>query len=240
MTEEFAVIGVLGGMGPAATAHFQTRLVGLADADTDADHPTVVTWSDPRVPDRVAALRGTGPSPVPTLRAGLTVLADAGAEVLAVPCNTVHPFLPEAVDGFALRLVDMIEVTADEAACAGIRTAAVLGTAATLEQGIYQRALAARSVRARPPEAAGQAAVLELIASVKAGVPVRDLVAGYATVVDELAAAGYDGVLVGCSEISALAAAAADSGVAAPVTTVDAVDVLARATLSAAGYAPRH
>lgn len=239
MTGESAVIGVLGGMGPAATAHFQARLVGLAAADTDADHPTVVTWSDPRVPDRVAALRGTGPSPVPTLRVGLTVLAEAGAEVLAVPCNTVHPFLPEAVDGFALRLVDMIEVTADEAAGAGISAAAVLGTAATLEQGIYQRALAARAVRAQQPEAAGQAAVLELIASVKAGVPVRDLVAGYMTVVDELAGSGHDGVLVGCSEISAVAAAAADAGVAAPVTTVDAVDVLARATLSAAGHASR-
>ncbi len=233
------VIGVLGGMGPAATAHFHTRLVSLADADTDADHPTVVTWSDPGVPDRVAALRGTGPSPVPSLRAGLAVLTEAGAEVLAVPCNTVHPFLLEALDGFALRLVDMIEVTAEETASAGIDTVAVLATAATLEHRIHQRALAGRSVTAYTPEAEGQAAVLELIAAVKAGVAIRDLVPGYASLIGELAGAGCDGVLVGCSEISAVAAAAVDAGVWAPVPTVDAVDALARATLSAAGFSPR-
>ncbi|WP_147919216.1 aspartate/glutamate racemase family protein [Ruania zhangjianzhongii] len=233
------VIGVLGGMGPAATAHFQTRLVLLTDAATDAEHPIVVTWSDPGVPNRVAALQGTGPSPVPALRSGLTVLAGAGAQVLAVPCNTVHPFLPEALAGFDLQLVDMIEVAAQETAATGISTAAVLATAATLEHGMYARALDARSVVAHTPEEGTQAAVLELIAAVKAGVPIRDLVSGYEALVDELTEAGCDGVLVACSEISAVAAASADAGAQLPVPAVDAVDALARATLVAVGRTPR-
>ena len=166
-------------MGPAATAHFQTRLVELTDAAADADHPVVVTWSDPTVPNRVAALQGRGPSPVPALRHGLGVLAGAGAQVLAVACNTVHPFLPEALAGFDLQLVDMIEVAAEETAAAGISTAAVLATAATLEHGMYARALDSRSVVAHTPQEGTQAAVLELIAAVKAGVPVRGLVSGY-------------------------------------------------------------
>lgn len=233
------VIGVLGGMGPAATAHFQTRLVTLTDAAGDADHPTVVTWSDPSVPNRVAALQGTGPSPVPGLRRGLTVLAGAGAEVLAVPCNTVHPFLPEALDGFDLQLVDMIEVASDEVAGAGIGTAAVLATAATLEHGMYTRALAQRAVAAHTPEGSTQTKVLELIAAVKAGVPIRDLVAGYEELVSELAKAGCDGAVVACSEISAVAAASAGAGAAPAVPAVDAVDALARGTLVAVGLIPR-
>ena len=233
------VIGVLGGMGPAATAHFQTRLVELTDAATDAEHPVVVTWSDPTVPNRVAALQGTGPSPVPALRSGLAVLAGAGAQVLAVPCNTVHPFLPEARAGFDLQLVDMIEVAAEETAGAGISTAAVLATAATLQHGMYERALARRSVAAHTPEEGTQTAVLELIAAVKAGVPVRDLASGYEELVSALAAAGCDGVLVACSEISAVAAASAGAGAAPAVPAVDAVDALARATLVAVGRTPR-
>ena len=233
------VVGVLGGMGPAATAHFQTRLVQLTDASRDADHPVVVTWSDPSVPDRVAALRGTGPSPVPVLRSGLGVLAGAGAQVLAVPCNTVHPFLPEALPAFEdLHLVDMIEVAAEETAAVGFTMAAVLATAATLEHGMYHRALAARSVRAHTPGPETQPAVLELIAAVKAGTPVRELVPEYERLVAELVTAGCDGVLVACSEISAVAAASAGiPGAGAPV--VDAVDALARATLRAAGIAAR-
>ncbi len=249
-----SVVGVLGGMGPAATAHFQTRLVALTDAATDAAHPTVVTWSDGGVPDRVAALRGTGPSPVPVLRAGLAVLAGAGARVLAVPCNTVHPFLPEALEGSPLRLVDMIEAAADEAAAAGVGTAAVIATAATLEHGMYERALAGRSVLAHTPGERTQSEVLELIAAVKAGVPVRDLLPRYEATVRDLAEAGCDGVVVACSEISVLAAAVsataeataatghgrARAGSPAPsVATVDAVDALARASLVAAGSRPR-
>lgn len=233
------VIGVLGGMGPAATAHFQTRLVELTDAAQDADHPTVVTWSDPGVPDRVAALRGAGPSPVPMLRAGLGVLAAAGAQVLAVPCNTVHPFLPEALGGFdQLHLVDMIEAAAEEVAAAGWSTVAVLATAATLEHGMYSRALAPRSVRSHTPGPRTQPAVLELIAAVKAGTPVRGLAGEYRRLVAELAETGCDGVLVACSEISAVAAASAGEGTALSLPSVDAVDALARAALRAAGFSP--
>jgi len=234
------VIGVLGGMGPAATAHFQTRLVELTDAAQDADHPTVVTWSDPGVPDRVAALRGAGPSPVPVLRAGLGVLAGAGAQVLAVPCNTVHPFLPEALEGFdQLHLVDMIEAAAEEVAGAGPSTVAVLGTAATLEHGMYARALGERAVQAHSPGAGTQPAVLELIAAVKSGTPVRSLAGEYRRLVAELAEAQCDGVLVACSEISAVAAASAAEGTALSLPSVDAVDALARASLVAAGFSPK-
>lgn len=230
------VIGVLGGMGPAATAHFQTRLVELTRATADRDHPTVVTWSDPTVPDRVAALRGSGPSPVPALRAGVDVLAGAGAQVLAVPCNTVHPFLPKALVGVRdLRWVDMIEAAADEVAAAHVTRAAVLATGATLEHGMYDRALADRAVRAHAPGPQVQPAVLELIAAVKAGVPVRSLVADYEHLVAGLAADGCDGVLVACSEISAVAASA---GAPTGVTSVDAVDALARSTLRSAGLSP--
>src|SRR5699024_9415765 len=137
------------------------------------------------------------------------VLAAAGAQVLAVPCNTVHPFLAEALDGFdQLHLVDMIEAAAEETAT-GMLEPAVLATAATLEHGMYARALAARSVRSHAPAPRTQPAVLELIAAVKSGTPVRGLAGEYRRLVAELAEAQCDGVLVACSEISAVAAASA-------------------------------
>ena len=70
------VIGVLGGMGPAATADFYAKLVALTPADRDQDHPRVVIWADPTVPDRTRALLGDGPDPSGWLRHGAQVLAD--------------------------------------------------------------------------------------------------------------------------------------------------------------------
>src|SRR4051794_25571021 len=59
------ILGVLGGMGPLASAQFMLRLTLLTPAERDQDHIPAVLWSDPRVPDRTAARLGTGPDPLP-------------------------------------------------------------------------------------------------------------------------------------------------------------------------------
>ena len=72
-------VGILGGMGPAATADFYARLVRATPAERDQDHLPVVVWGDPTVPDRVAALAGTGPSPASSRRPGRSPSAKAAA-----------------------------------------------------------------------------------------------------------------------------------------------------------------
>ena len=65
MTTNDPIIGILGGMGPAATADFYTKLVALTPGATDQDHPKVVIWADPTIPDRTLALTENGPDPHP-------------------------------------------------------------------------------------------------------------------------------------------------------------------------------
>ncbi|SEE76074.1 aspartate/glutamate racemase family protein [Ruania alba] len=223
------LIGVLGGMGPAASVHFQARLVQLTPAERDADHPTTVVWSDPRVPDRVAALRGTGASPVPALRRGVGVLRSAGASVIAVPCNTVHPFLPEVLPPGGW--VDMITTAAARLAADGATRVGVLATAATLEHGMYTHALAEHGIEAHAP--ADQEAILELIAAVKAGRAPSDLLARLGTTVRTVLADGCDAVLIACTELSVVAAAGGEEP-----GMVDALDELARETLRRVGVTP--
>ncbi|WP_158685519.1 cysteate racemase [Microbacterium halophytorum] len=221
-------IGILGGMGPAASVHFQKRLVDLTPAESDADHPPTVMWSDPQLPDRVAALRGSGASPVPGLRRGAEIIRSAGADIVAVPCNTVHPFLDDALG--AGGYVDMIGEAARIVASHGITRAAVLATAATLEDGMYERALAAHGVEATHPD--DQQAVLDIIAAVKAGGDVEALRARLFAVITHALAGASDGVLVACTELSVLMADAPMPDV------VDALDELARETLRRAGIDP--
>ena len=70
MVTEPKVIGVLGGMGPAATADFYHKLIQATPAKTDQDHLKVLIFSNPHIPDRTAAIRGDGPDPLPDLIAG--------------------------------------------------------------------------------------------------------------------------------------------------------------------------
>ncbi|MFO0275512.1 MAG: aspartate/glutamate racemase family protein [Betaproteobacteria bacterium] len=83
-------LGVLGGMGAMATVDFLRKLVEATPAERDQEHIPLIVRFCPEVPDRAAALAGSGPSPQPALVAAAVELAAAGAQALAIPCNTAH------------------------------------------------------------------------------------------------------------------------------------------------------
>ncbi|MEV5281501.1 aspartate/glutamate racemase family protein [Streptomyces sp. NPDC052811] len=84
-------LGVLGGMGPLATADFYRKLVERTPARADQGHLPVLIWAYPHVPDRSAALLGEGPSPVPALVEDRWSQC-VGAACVAIPCNTAHAY----------------------------------------------------------------------------------------------------------------------------------------------------
>ena len=63
------VLGVLGGMGPLATADFFMKLVQLTPAEHDPDHIPVIVSCEPQIPSRPAAYFDPAgkPSPLPAL-----------------------------------------------------------------------------------------------------------------------------------------------------------------------------
>lgn len=103
------LLGVLGGMGPAATASFLGEVCNATEAHSDQDHLPYVTLSLPQIPDRTDAILNMGPSPLPLLRSGLRQLLEWGATLLAVPCNTAHAYIHEIPNVDQLPLVDIVQ-----------------------------------------------------------------------------------------------------------------------------------
>src|SRR5258708_36531631 len=96
-------------MGPAATLDFMTKVYAADSAPIEQDRVRLIVDCNPAVPDRNAATRGEGPSPGPVLAAMAKGLAAAGADVLAVACNTAHAWREElsaAADLPVLRFSD--------------------------------------------------------------------------------------------------------------------------------------
>jgi len=91
-TSNFKTIGILGGMGPEATARLFERIIALTSATHDQEHLPVLICNLPQIPDRTAAIRGQGESPVPLASKGLQILAANGADFIAIPCNSIHHF----------------------------------------------------------------------------------------------------------------------------------------------------
>ncbi|WP_327089270.1 amino acid racemase [Nonomuraea sp. NBC_01738] len=195
------LVGVLGGMGPAATADFYGKLVEETPAGDDQSHVPVVIWADPRVPDRSLSLLGQGEDPTPQLRHGIEALKRAGCEVLAVPCNTAHAFVPRLADEAGLELVSIVEVTADALAAAGVTAAGLLATTGTLHSDLYGDALRKREIDPIEPTPDQQDQVSAAIAAVKAGALTPAHRAALADVAGSLLDRGAEQVIAACTEI---------------------------------------
>lgn len=219
-------IGVLGGMGPMATVEFFRRLVEATPAGSDQDHLHILIDNDPSVPNRTDALLHDGPTPVPTLQAMAHRLADAGAQVLAMPCNTGHAYIDDIRAAVDVPIIDMIAETARATSSARI---GLLATDGTIESGLYHRAFHRHGIDVVVPGPDDRRTVMAAIAAIKAGEPLTPLEDRIAAVVGRLADAGAEAAIAACTELSLL------SRERMPVRWIDALDVLVRSTLRAAG-----
>ncbi len=226
------VLGVLGGMGPLASAHFMARLTLLTPAERDQDHVPAILWSDPRVPDRGLARRGAGPDPLPVLVRGLRGLEAAGCGAVAIPCNTAHGW----IDGMRAALtVPILHIV--DAAAAELRRQAippgpvgVMGTAATLEMRLYQDPLAAAGWPCLMPTSEEMDRLVNpAIAAVKAN-RIGDAYAPLVEAVRALQARGAQAVVLACTEIPL--GIQAGPGEAIGVRLIDTIDALARASIA--------
>lgn len=219
------MLGVLGGMGPAATVDFLAKLVALTPARRDQEHLPVLAGLLPQVPDRSAAILGQGPSPLPALRRNLELLLRGGAQAVAIPCNSSHHWHEALQAECPVPILHIAQATLTALADTD-GPVLVLATRGCLQSGFYQRHLEARGLVWRIPDAEGQARVDQVIALVKGG----DAPAA-ARLLDEWwqGMAGQVGsVIMGCTEIPL----AATRVPAPPFRLVDSNLELARASVA--------
>jgi aspartate racemase len=224
------ILGVLGGMGPLASAHFMVRLTELTPASCDQEHIRAVLWSDPTIPDRSSHRLQGGADPLPALLRGLHGLRAAGCGAVAIPCNTAHGWYEE------MRAAGLPILHIVDAAAAALRavlpsgTVGVMGTSATLQMRLYQDRLQARGWQVIVPDAeAMQREVMPAIALVKAN-RVAEAYAPLATVAQRLVRRGAGAVVLGCTEIPLGIKAGPATEIGVPL--IDTIDSLALAAIA--------
>ena len=223
------VLGVLGGMGPLASAQFMLRLTLLTPAERDQEHIPTILWSDPRVPDRTAARLGAGEDCLPALVRGIRGLEAAGCGAIAIPCNTAHGWIEGMEAATRLPILHIVDAAAVELRRLGVAGGriGVMGTAATLAMRLYQDRLDRLGYDCITPEPEEMAhLVTPAIAEVKAN-RVAEAYPPLAEAARRLAARGAGAVVLGCTEIPLGIAAGPTLGF--PVA--DTIDALARAAI---------
>lgn len=232
------VIGILGGMGPEATLDLFAKVIASTPAAKDQEHLRVVIDSNPKVPDRTAAILHAGPSPVPVMIAGIRVLERAGADFVVIPCVSAHFYLDELQRQSGLPILSMFDVAAEHI-CKhhpSIRTVGMLATTGTLQGGRFRDKLRQSGIEVLIPAGPDQERIMATIYEIK-GVPGgrgRDAIgAEVRGIAGNLIGRGAQGVVAGCTEIP-LVLRPGDLSV--PV--FDTLLILAHAAVAAAGRTP--
>lgn len=204
-------VGILGGMGPEATVELMARVIRAVPAGDDADHIPLIVDQNPQVPSRIARLiEGRGEDPAPVLAAMARRLVGAGAQALAMPCNTAHHYadvIRSAVD------VPFLDMVAASVARLGHGSVALIASPAVRRVGVFDARLAGRQVLHPDPDRA-----LALIRAIKSQGATPENQSAFAAL---CADTGGDQILVACTEYSLVA-----SALAGPQPVIDTLDVL--------------
>ncbi|HEY9053300.1 MAG TPA: amino acid racemase [Rectinemataceae bacterium] len=225
-------IGVLGGMGPEATAMFFSKLVEADTAGRDQDHIHIVVECDPSIPDRTAHLVSGGADPLPAMIRSTERLEAAGAEICGIPCMTAHAFLPRLRAATRLRFVSALEVLAErlDSEHPSIRKLGILATLGSRQARIYEDNLPGFEIL-WPSAEEHSSLVMEAIygkEGIKAGNRGEKPKALLLQAAESLRRTGAQAIVAGCTEVP-LAISQEDLD----VLFLDPMDILARALVDA-------
>jgi aspartate racemase len=229
-------IGILGGMGPEATAYFFNLIIKHTLAGKDQDHIPVIIYNNPKIPPRTDALLQKGPSPVPLLRQGLKVLARAGADFVVIPCITAHAFLSQIAAKEKIHLLNILEetLTFTRKNVPGLRRAGLIASSGTVKSGIFDLTFSKAGITIIKPEAKEQEKIMEAIfgkkgikAGFTSGRPKKLIIEAAQWLIQS----GAQAVIAGCTEVP-LVLREGDL----PVPLIEPLRIAAEASIIRAGY----
>lgn len=195
-------VGILGGMGPLATADLFNKIVTLTDAKSDNEHIHVIIDNNTEIPDRTDYIINNGKNPLKHMIKSAQRLEMMGADVIIMPCNTAHYFYDEIIKYIDISFINMIEETAKEVKriYPSLKKIGLLATEGTCKAGIYDKIFDKYDLELVKSSSDKQRYITELIYDIKKGKAHINL-QGFYIVLDELKNSGVDIFILGCTEL---------------------------------------
>lgn len=216
-------LGIIGGVGPMATALFMEYIIEMTDAKTDSEHIDMLIHNCPQIPDRTQFILGksTDDPSIKMIEIG-KMLEQNGCELIVVPCITANFFYDKVQASITKPLLDGVEETAAAInsyneqsniktnisvnSNSPIKKVGIMATDGTVTSGLFQKALNKYNIDSVVPSEETQKLVMSLIYDdVKGGRPIDDKVLmKIKTVSDELFNNGANLIILGCTELSVI------------------------------------
>ena len=197
------VVGVLGGMGPEATVDFFAKVIALTPAKKDQEHLRIIIDNNPKIPDRTETIMNQDKTLVPVLVATGRNLERAGADFIAIPCNTVHYFYEELVKKVSIPVLHMIrEVTnAIKVSLPECKKVGLLATTGTVTANLYQKECQKAGIEVLVPDASGQDRVMAAVLKIKGGYSKASARSVMIKEANRLLEHKAEAIILGCTDI---------------------------------------
>lgn len=199
-------LGIVGGVGPAATVDFMGKVVAATPAGRDQDHIKMVVEQNPQIPDRTANLLREETDPTMAMYSTCKRLESAGAHAIAIPCNTAHAFVDRIQPHLRIPIVNMLMETARWISQRYGRNKVVglLATSGTVQSRVYHDAAHQAGLTIITPGVEYQSMVMESIygeRGVKAGHTQGICRTQLLVAAEHLVELGAEVLILGCTEL---------------------------------------
>ena len=198
------MIGILGGMGPEASAYFYNLLIKLAHtkygAVQDTDFPPVFIYN--------LTLHGFDETGIVNellvekqLVEGVRKLESAGSNFIIIACNTVHTLYDSMQDSVNVPIISIIDETVAEVKRKGFKSVGILSSESTNTTGLYRNKLEAEGIVVFSADSRQQGELNQIILHVMAGQQSALDKKMASTVISELTERGAEAIILGCTEL---------------------------------------
>lgn len=199
-------LGVVGGVGPAATVDFMAKVVANTPAQRDQEHIRIVVEQNPQIPDRTANLLENETDPTMAMYAICKRLESAGANAIAIPCNTAHAFVERIQAHLNVPIVHMLDETVAWIAhqYGPGQVIGLLATSGTVQSQVYHRAARRAGLQILTPGIDYQAMVMDAIygpRGIKAGFTQGLCKEQLLLAAEHLCELGAAVLILGCTEL---------------------------------------
>lgn len=197
-------VGILGGMGPEATAKFYTDIINRCQSELGAkynsDFPYILINSVP-IPDGKMWRGFDQDLVISILQENCRLLEDAKADFIAVPCNSAHYFINKMRESVGIPVFSIIEETSKRIKKAKLECVSILATNFTVSKGLYEAHLSKEKINLIRPSNDLQKRIDEIIISIESGNRSKANRDVLIEIIKDLGSRGAEGVILGCTEI---------------------------------------
>lgn len=228
-------LGIIGGVGPEATAEIFRRIITLTDAKCDQEHIKICILNKPQIPDRTNYIINNGQSPLPLILEGINELKNLDVKYFIIPCNTSHIFANQFRQQNDIVFIDMVEKTKEylKKQHHGARVC-ILGTQGTAKAMIYGNTHSDEEIEIFYPDKESQDELMHIILSVKANnKPILENRIRLIEIMNEIHCLQGECIFVlACTELSVIMSGESIE----KIEYIDAMDVLAINAIIKCGY----